>query len=187
MSIVETNTTIPAQPQTLTDVVTAALIAADADTDVLAEAHQAIAAGTTYSAFAQAVRDERNADLLPVVDILDDLIRRVADKQSLKPLLALIEQERAAETSPAGPRRFAFAEQVVSTCLQRRPGRDPETGRLLPGAIETDWADRLPCVRPIGHDGEHRDFSNRVWSQADDACPLCGFWRCRCGESAVTR
>lgn len=21
---------------------------------------------------------------------------------------------------------------------------------------------------------------------ADDACPLCGFWRCRCGESYVS-
>jgi hypothetical protein len=181
MRSIET-TTIPAQPQTLTDVVTAALIAAGADTDTIAEACRTLATGQTYATFAQAVRDERNADLLPIIDILDDLIRR-ADKQSLKPLLAAIEQEKTAEQSP---KRFAFAEQVVSTCLRRRPGRDPETGNLLPGAVETDWADRLPCTRPIGHDGEHRDFTNRTWPQANDSCPVCGYWRCRCGESAVT-
>jgi hypothetical protein len=58
--------------------------------------------------------------------------------------------------------RAVFAELAV-TCLVRRPGRDPLTGDLLPGATETDHFDYLPCNQPDGHDGDHRDCLKRTW------------------------
>lgn len=87
------------QRDSLTDTVLAALIATGASTETIDTARQTIAAGQTYSAFAVAVHDQNNRDLIPVVDILADITRRVVDNQSLKPLLAVIEQEKKDEAA----------------------------------------------------------------------------------------
>ncbi|MEW2082359.1 hypothetical protein [Streptomyces sp. NPDC005283] len=86
------------QPQPLVDVVTASLSAAGADADTILDARQTVAAGHTWLHFAQAVRDQNNEDLLPVVDCLAEIIERVAGHQSLKPLLSAIERFKAEES-----------------------------------------------------------------------------------------
>lgn len=87
------------EPPTLVDAVTSALTAIGVGAGVIAEARQTIAAGQTYTSFAQAVRDQNNEDLLPVVDCLAEVIGRVANRQSLKPLISAIERIKAEENA----------------------------------------------------------------------------------------
>lgn len=100
---------IPAQPaarqhpdsRPLVDIVTAALNAAGVDASTIVEARQVVAAGQTYTEFAQAVRNQNNEDLLPVVDCLAEVIERIVSYQSLKPLVSAIERFKAEEADRA--------------------------------------------------------------------------------------
>ncbi|MFD9221475.1 DUF6907 domain-containing protein [Streptomyces sp. NPDC060064] len=101
------------QSDSLTDTILAALIATGASTDTIDTARETIAAGQTYSAFAVAVHDQNNQDLIPVVDCLASITRRVVDNQSLKPLLALIEQEKKDEAA-AEPGHYPWCDGDIT-------------------------------------------------------------------------
>ncbi|WP_327687058.1 hypothetical protein [Streptomyces sp. NBC_00467] len=67
--------------------------------------------------------------------------------------------------------------------------RDPERARALLGRRCSQWA---LIVRDVLRPDGERFAIGSVWTSedrmiraADDACPLCGFWRCRCNESAT--
>lgn len=77
----------------------------------------------------------------------------------------LIDMVGAAAAGPTDMARATFM-KAATTCWERRPGRDPVTGDLQPGATETDWSDRLPCTEPFGHDDDHRDAALRTWAHA---------------------
>lgn len=109
------------------------------------------------------------ADLAAVCQQADDPLAAVEALREILP-----EQLRAIVSQPVGVEpsamRKALSGFVGSECLERRPGRGPLTGDRLDGQPDTDntFADRLPCTRPHGHSGDHRDFSQRSWQRTTE-------------------
>ncbi|MFD5425243.1 hypothetical protein [Streptomyces sp. NPDC127084] len=97
--------------------VLSALTRAGVGETVIEDARRALAAGVVHLPFAQAVRDQHNRDLLPVVDILGELIDRVADQQPLKPIADMIQREQAKEEqAEAGHYLWCSGRCVLQRC-----------------------------------------------------------------------
>ncbi|GFH38874.1 DUF6907 domain-containing protein [Streptomyces pacificus] len=117
------------EPAALAETVLLALAAAGADETTLDTTREILATGQVYRTFATAVHDQNNRDLLPVVDMLDEIIGRVADQRPLKPLVDMIKREQAKEQ-------------------QAEPGHHPwcKTG----ACITRHYDDGQPCTEHVG-------------------------------------
>lgn len=151
----------------LIDTVLAALIAIGASTDTIDTARQTIATGLVSDSFFTAVRQQNNRDLLPVVDCLDEVIGRVANQQSLRPLVALIAQEKADEEQ-ALPGHYAWCE-AARCILQRYDDGDTYTehqGPTVKASIADRYGDAVTLTAELGSDESLVDDTPKVYLQA---------------------
>lgn len=164
------------KPATLAETVLLALAAAGADENTLDTTREIIATGQVYRTFAVAVHDQHNRDLLPIVDMLDEVIGRVANHQSLKPLVALIEKEKAAE-GEALPGHYAWCE-AARCVLSRYDDGDEQyehTGPTVEAVLSDPSNDRIRLIADLGADENLVDEKPMVFMRtagADDGLML---------------
>ncbi|MCX5355606.1 hypothetical protein [Streptomyces mirabilis] len=100
----------------------------------------------------------------------------------------ILEALRRVIDDQIGPRRPGVLYQNIDGAFEvLSVVRDPEGARALLNRRCAQWAVIVRDV--LRADGEPFAIGS-VWTTqdlliraADDACVLCGYWRCRCGES----
>jgi hypothetical protein len=137
-----TKTNIGQTSSELIDIILSALALSGADAATMQNARQVLATGYVYGAWAQAVNDLDNEDLKPVAAMNAEVIQRVASHQPIRPIVDLIEAEKAAQAQ-AEPGHHPWC--LPGACITRRfDGGEPYIEHQGP-QIDLPIPDGMDC------------------------------------------